>query len=72
MCSDASAYSTTHDEEMRLLVVDDALMNRKLLSRLLSNRGHMVDEAKDGQEGVERVKAAIAENWPYDSSEFKN
>lgn len=31
------------DDLLRILVVDDAEMNRKLLSRLLTNRGHHCD-----------------------------
>ena len=42
-------------EPLRILVVDDAATNRKLLRRLLERRGHICDEAKDGAEAVVMV-----------------
>lgn len=36
-------------------------------SRMARNRNHRVDEAKDGRDAVEKVKAAIDENAPYDT-----
>lgn len=35
-------------ENLCILVVDDSLINRKLLLRLLKNRGHDCEEAQDG------------------------
>ena len=63
-CSEAS---TTNYESLpqRILVVDDAAPNRKLLIRLLKNRGHTCDEAENGKEAVEFVKQAG--NNPYDT-----
>ena len=52
---------------LRILVVDDAASNRKLLSRLLSNRGHHSDMAEDGAVALAMVKQAIADNNPYDT-----
>ena len=40
---------------MKLLVVDDVMSNRKLLGRLLQNRGHTFDEASDGSVAVEMI-----------------
>jgi len=37
---------------MKVLVVDDALFTRKVLSKKLSKLGHNVFEAKDGEEAV--------------------
>ena len=42
-------------ECLRILVVDDAATNRKMLVRLLENRGHECDQAEDGQQAVEKV-----------------
>ena len=42
----------------RILVVDDVDLNRDLVVALLAPRGHSVDQAEDGAEAVERVKAA--------------
>lgn len=52
---------------LRILVVDDIATNRKLLTRLAVNKGHSVDEAKDGREAVDKVVNASRENNPYDT-----
>jgi signal transduction histidine kinase/CheY-like chemotaxis protein len=54
-------------QSLSILVVDDALTNRKLLVRLLERRGHFCDQAKDGLEAVDRVKNAIKEGHHYDT-----
>eukprot|EP00536_Pseudo-nitzschia_multiseries_P006328 jgi/Psemu1/255303/estExt_Genewise1Plus.C_1330004 len=51
----------------RILVVDDAPMNRKLLTRLLLKRGHHVDMAEDGMQAYERVKEEMKEGRRYDT-----
>lgn len=75
--SDCSSLSTTassyiKSRPLRILVVDDAAMNRKLLSRLLPNRNHSVDEANNGNEAVEAAKASMSSQQPfcYDTSKF--
>jgi CheY-like chemotaxis protein len=52
---------------LRILIVDDVATNRKLLTRMSANRGHSVDEAKDGREAVDKVKNALRESNPYDT-----
>jgi len=52
---------------LRLLVVDDVLMSRKLLARLLQHHGHHCDLACDGQQAVDMTTQAIAEGNPYHS-----
>ena len=47
-------------EKLRILVVDDVLSNRKLLSRLLEKKGHTCDQAEDGNVAVDMVKAAMS------------
>ena len=42
---------------LHVLVVDDVPTNRDLLCALLTNQGHAVLEAADGQKAVERVAA---------------
>lgn len=49
----------------RILVVDDVATNRKLLTRLLKHRGHVVDEAEDGRAAVDLMKEAISSGNPY-------
>lgn len=56
-----------HDLYYRILVVDDAPMNRKLLARLLMKRGHHVDMAKDGLQAYEMVKEQVQEGQRYDT-----
>jgi CheY-like chemotaxis protein len=57
--------SLHHDGPLRTLVVDDAVTNRKLLSRLLERRGHSCDQAKDGQEAVQKVMESLKNGNPY-------
>jgi signal transduction histidine kinase/CheY-like chemotaxis protein len=40
----------------RILVVDDAPSNRKMLVRVLARSGHVCDQAQDGQVAVDMVK----------------
>lgn len=50
-----------------ILVVDDAMANRKLLQRLLERRGHACVTASNGVEAVDRVKESIAKDEPFDT-----
>jgi PleD family two-component response regulator len=34
---------------LKILIVDDSAMNRKLMNRTLAQKGHECDEAEDGQ-----------------------
>jgi len=43
-------------EPMNILVVDDARMNRKLLTRLLESNGHTCGQAENGQDLIDVVK----------------
>jgi CheY-like chemotaxis protein len=54
-------------EFLRVLVVDDAPVNRKLLMRLLQNQGHYCDEAEDGLVAVRQVEKAMEAGNPYDT-----
>ena len=54
-------------DPLRVLVVDDAAMNRKLLTRLLEKRGYTCDQAENGQEAVDKVVAALKADCPYDT-----
>ena len=55
------------DQCYRILVVDDAPMNRKLLTRLLLKRGHEVDMAEDGLQAYKKVVAEKKEGRRYDT-----
>eukprot|EP01036_Dinobryon_divergens_P039594 gene39594-52219_t len=51
---------------IRILVVDDAPMNRKMLMRLLQSRGFTtIDEAVDGAAAVTKVTSAMTSDQPY-------
>jgi hypothetical protein len=49
-----------------ILVVDDVASCRKMLIRILKNDGHTCEEAKDGQDCIDKYLAALAEGDPYD------
>ena len=49
----------------RVLVVDDASLNRKMLCRLLKDRCGVVHEAENGQVAVDMVIAAMTEDRGY-------
>lgn len=55
------------NHQMNILVVDDVTSNRKLLGRLLKNRGHTYDEATDGSVAVEMITNAGDSNQVYDT-----
>ena len=52
---------------LRILVGDDVATNRKLLSRIVKNRGHIVDDACDGRVAVNKVKELQKDNVVYDT-----
>jgi len=54
-------------EIQNILVVEDAPMNLKLMTRLLQKQGHKVDGAENGEIGVRKVKEAMEAGNPYDT-----
>jgi CheY-like chemotaxis protein len=66
-CEGTGISSNHSKNSQRILVVDDTTMNRKLLIRLLQNKGHVCDEAEDGSIAVKQVETAIEEGKPYAS-----
>ncbi len=50
---------------MRILIIDDEFVNRKLLIKMVESLGES-DVAANGQEGIEAFKLAHEENNPYD------
>jgi len=66
----SSSWLDEHNDQdlcYRILVVDDAPMNRKLLTRLLMKRGHHVDMVEDGLQAYETVVAQMKEGKRYDT-----
>ncbi len=49
----------------KVLVVDDAALNRKMLCRLLEGSGFDHETAEDGQVAVDMVRRSIADRVPY-------
>jgi len=50
----------------RVLVVDDAVSNRKMLIRLLKTRGYECDQAEDGQQAIDVYRALQGKREPVD------
>ena len=51
----------------RVLIVDDAQMNQKMMKRLLEYHGHICDVAEDGAEAVKSVLEARALGQDFDT-----
>ena len=49
-------------ENVRVLVVDDSQLNRKLLTRLLESRGYHCTEAADGLESLQSLDHAVIDS----------
>ena len=56
LSSSVSFGSDCANRSLKLLVVDDSGMSRKMMCRILVSDGHYVDEAEDGEKAVEAVK----------------
>lgn len=50
----------------RVLVVDDNAVNRTITSQMLRRMNAIVATAADGQEGLDALRTAHREGWPYD------
>ena len=55
---------------LSFLVVDDSKMNRKMLCRLLQNKGHAFIEAEDGVQAVAMMTAALNASTPPTSEDI--
>lgn len=51
---------------LRMLVVDDVDMNRKMMARLFQFRSNHCDQALDGLDAVTKVQQSMAAKTPYD------
>ena len=52
--------------KIRILIVDDVALCRKLHHRVLKPSCHECVEACDGQEAVDKVRASLASGRPFD------
>ena len=68
MCDVENPIEATEFEipNLRVLVVDDSVTNRKLCMRLLERKGHTTEGASDGQEAVNMVKKSLEIGDYYD------
>ena len=64
----SSISSTGASRPLRFLVVDDSKMNRKMLCRLLKNKGHDCAEAEDGVEAL-AMFASLLPSRPVSGNE---
>ena len=45
-----------------VLIVDDSIINRKMISRMLTKVGHACDEAEDGLQAIMRAKSKLEQS----------
>lgn len=50
----------------RVLVVDDNAVNRTITSQMLRRMNAIVATASEGQEGLDTLRRALDEGWPFD------
>jgi len=62
----SSGYVSGVMSSLKVLVVDDAALNRKMLRRLMRQSTSEVEEACDGREAVVKVQKAQEQQLPYD------
>ncbi len=63
----ASSAPAAPAPSYRVLVVEDSLLCRKMLVRLLGSSGHVCQQAEDGQQALAAVRAALAAGERYDA-----
>lgn len=64
--ADEAGDTDYEDSKLNILIVDDAVSNRKLLRRLLKLKGHKTAEAENGQIAVDMVREAEKNNDHFD------
>jgi len=65
-CSQVIPENVNIAQGLRILIVDDAKLNRKMLCRLIQGRCLETVEAENGFDAVEAVRTSIANEFPYD------
>ena len=53
-------------ESLRILVVDDSKLNRKVIVKLMESLNHNCVEAADGKAAVDLVRESLQNEYPYD------
>ena len=74
--SEKSVKNEFEERKFKFLVVDDSMINRKMLCKLLTSDGHTCVQASDGLDAVEKVKnnmsAQMTSRLSSDPSENDN
>jgi two-component system, chemotaxis family, sensor histidine kinase and response regulator PixL len=56
---DTTTTPTAPSQKSRILVVDDSINVRRFVALTLEKAGYLVEQAKDGQEAIEKLQAGI-------------
>jgi len=67
--STGNIESLSFVEEIKILVVEDSLVNQFAMAELLKKRGAKIDDtnlAKNGIEAIEKFQKALTDNQPFD------
>jgi two-component system, chemotaxis family, sensor histidine kinase and response regulator PixL len=59
---DADFAETTLEREQLIMVVDDSINVRRFVALTLERNGYRVEQAKDGQEAIEKIQAGLFPN----------
>ena len=51
----------------RILVVDDVTSNRKMLTRVLTSKGYVCEQAENGQQAIDVYRASLASGLSFDA-----
>ncbi|KAJ1431960.1 hypothetical protein B484DRAFT_448120, partial [Ochromonadaceae sp. CCMP2298] len=62
--SASASVSASPGAGLHMLVVDDAVSNRKLLMRIFRLKGFLCEEARDGQDALDKYAAMCAQGTP--------
>ena len=57
-----SVHESVSKSSLKILVVDDSAMNRKMICRLFTKRGSTCDQAEDGLDGVNMMRKNLNNN----------
>ncbi|AFY91947.1 hybrid sensor histidine kinase/response regulator [Chamaesiphon minutus] len=57
--SSSNAFTPNHPETNTILVIDDSINVRRYLAVMLEKEGYQVEQARDGQEAVEKLLAGL-------------
>ncbi len=62
----ATGSGSTRKHELRILLMDDEAIVRRVAVAMIDHMGHTITTAGDGDEAIEKYKSAMREGEPYD------